>query len=68
MVFCLGKKKPVHRKLVVVGDGSIGKSSILNVFTNGVFPQEYEPTVYENYVADIEIDGKLVELALWDTA
>lgn len=26
------------------------------------------PTVFENYVADIEIDGKAIELALWDTA
>jgi GTPase SAR1 family protein len=26
----------------------------------------YIPTFFENYVLDVELDGKLVELALWD--
>ena len=30
--------------------------------------QEYVPTVFENYVSYPTFDGKIVELALWDTA
>lgn len=59
---------PIRRKLVVVGDGACGKTCLLIVFSKDTFPEVYVPTVFENYVADIEIDGKQIELALWDTA
>lgn len=58
----------VQRKIVILGDGACGKTSLLNVFTRGYFPQVYEPTVFENYVHDIFIDGQSVQLSLWDTA
>jgi len=53
---------------VIVGDGACGKTCLLIVFSKDQFPEVYVPTVFENYVADIEVDGKQVELALWDTA
>ncbi|KAI9323666.1 small GTPase superfamily [Dichotomocladium elegans] len=61
-------QQSVRRKLVLVGDGGCGKTSLLNVFTRGHFPQAYEPTVFENYVHDIMVDEELIELSLWDTA
>lgn len=58
----------IRKKLVIVGDGACGKTCLLIVFSKDQFPEVYVPTVFENYVADIEVDGRQVELALWDTA
>ncbi|POS84239.1 GTP-binding protein-like protein rho2 [Erysiphe pulchra] len=58
----------IRRKLVIIGDGACGKTSLLSVFTLGYFPTHYVPTVFENYVTDCRVDGKNVQLALWDTA
>lgn len=58
----------IRKKLVIVGDGACGKTCLLIVFSKDEFPEVYVPTVFENYVADIEVEGRQVELALWDTA
>lgn len=52
----------LRKKLVIVGDGACGKTCLLIVFSKDQFPEVYVPTVFENYVADIEVDGKQVSL------
>jgi Ras homolog gene family, member A len=46
----------------------LGKTSLLYVFANGVSPNEFFPAVFGPYVADLELDGCRIEIALWDTA
>ncbi|KAI9226367.1 MAG: signal transducer [Piptocephalis tieghemiana] len=58
-----------RRKLVTVGDGQCGKTCLLIRYSEGRFPERYVPTVFENYVAQVMVEGVgRVELALWDTA
>lgn len=54
-------------KLVIVGDGMCGKTCLLRTFETGSPKMEYIPG-WDNYVADIDYEGKSVELALWDTS
>ena len=55
------QQKRIRRKLVVVGDGACGKTSLLTVFGTNDFPDVYSPTVFENYVADIVHKGQEVK-------
>jgi len=55
-------------KLVVVGDGAVGKTSLLIRYATGEFPNEYVPTVFENYTAQMKRETEVILLHLWDTA
>lgn len=44
-------------KLVVVGDGGVGKSAITIQFFQKLFVTDYDPTIEDSYIQHAEIDG-----------
>ena len=46
---------PPRIKVVIVGDGACGKTSLLQRFADGKFNEEYVPTIFENQAKTIQV-------------
>lgn len=56
-------------QILIIGDSSVGKTSILTRYTNGTFKEEYLFTVGLDYYSKDEIfNNKTINVKLWDTA
>ena len=55
-------------KVVVVGDGAVGKTCLITAYGENRFPSEYVPTVSDTYEGPCEYEGNEVALKIWDTA
>jgi len=62
-------KKKIKIKVTVIGDGSVGKTSLIQKFTQGTFQTDYIKTIgaqLTKYKAETE--GYRIELIFWDIA
>ncbi|XP_061685367.1 rho-related GTP-binding protein RhoU-like [Syngnathoides biaculeatus] len=53
---------------VLVGDGAVGKSSLVISYTTNGYPARYVPTAFDNFTAVVVVDGMPVRLQLCDMA
>lgn len=55
-------------KVVIVGDGAVGKTCLFVTYAKGKFPEEYVPTVFDNFTHETKFKGEPFLLHMWDTA
>ena len=56
-------------QLLVIGDTSVGKTSLITRYTNGTFKEEYLATVGLDFYSKEEIiNNKTINIKIWDTA
>ncbi|KAL6111150.1 rhou [Pungitius sinensis] len=53
---------------VLVGDGAVGKTSLIVSYTTNGYPAHYVPTALDNFTVMVLVDEKPVRLQLCDTA
>lgn len=56
------------QKIVIIGEGGCGKTSILMAYKDKTFNPEWIPTVFENYIIKVPVNNDQIPINLWDTA
>uniref|UniRef100_A0A8C6FAJ3 Small monomeric GTPase n=1 Tax=Monodon monoceros TaxID=40151 RepID=A0A8C6FAJ3_MONMO len=57
-----------EHELVVLGSGGVGKSALTVQFVQGIFVEEYDPTIEDSYRKQVEVDAQQCMLEILDTA
>ena len=55
-------------KIVVVGDGAVGKTSLITAYGENTFPTDYIPTVSDTFTGPCTYNGEEITLRIWDTS
>lgn len=66
----MGSRSPgVSFKLVLLGDGRVGKTSLVLRYVNNIFSDKQEATVQASYLTKrLVVEGVPITLSIWDTA
>jgi small GTP-binding protein len=61
--------KELMYKVILAGDGAVGKTSLIEKFITGKFEKDYRMTLGTNIFAkSLSVDGSSVKLIIWDLA
>merc|ERR1711907_931636 len=68
-----GTRKKVLIKVIILGDSSVGKTSLMNMYVNRKFNNQYKATIGADFLTkEVMVthngDQRLVTMQIWDTA
>ena len=56
-------------KVLLIGDSSVGKTSVLLRYVEDTFNPEFQTTIGVDFkISTFQLNGKIIKLQLWDTA
>ena len=56
-------------KIVVIGDGAVGKTSLIQKYTQGIFQEDLRKTIGAQFTKYVhEVNNEMIELLFWDIA
>merc|ERR1711935_911882 len=66
-------RKKVLLKVIILGDSSVGKTSLMNMYVNRKFNNQYKATIGADFLTkEVMVahngDQRLVTMQIWDTA
>ena len=58
-----------EKKIIIIGDSRVGKSSLIAKALKNDFEKDYNSTIgFEFYPFNIKINGKAINMGIWDTS
>eukprot|EP00466_Bigelowiella_natans_P017818 jgi/Bigna1/48660/estExt_Genewise1.C_300035 len=65
----MSHRKKVLKKVIILGDSGVGKTSLMGQYVHRKFTNQYKATIGADFLSkELSIDEKLVTLQIWDTA
>lgn len=63
-------KKILFKKIIIVGEPAVGKTSLIKKFISGRFSTDYKASIGTNmFIKDLDLDsGMTIKLQIWDIA
>ncbi|RZC40079.1 Ras, Miro, Arf, MMR HSR1, and/or Gtr1 RagA domain containing protein [Asbolus verrucosus] len=65
----MASRKKVLLKVIILGDSSVGKTSLMNQYVNRKFSNQYKATIGADFLTkEVTVDDRSVTMQIWDTA